>query len=177
MLLRNLMCIRKLLLIVHSNLLFITPTLYFILSVLALFPYQALLVSLLRVMGGIDGCGIISNLTQLFRISTRVKESLSNIVVKDIKGTPLFRPRLLKSLKAYNRKLSKNKKTYLNITAIFKAHTPIIRTKGVRLYIVGLIIRLKDLLVRFLILRGCAGKVIQVGLVLVVGQQRLKFYI
>ena len=58
-------------------------------------------------MGGIDSCNIILNLTQLFRISTRVRESLGNIVVKDIKGTPLLRPRLLKSLKAYNRKLSK----------------------------------------------------------------------
>jgi len=28
-----------------------------------------------------------------------MKKSLSNIVVKDIKSTPLFRPKLLKSLK------------------------------------------------------------------------------
>ena len=71
-----------------------------------------------------------------------------------------LRPRLLKSLKAYNRKLSKNRKTYFNITATLRAHVPITRTEGVRLYIVSLIERLKDLLIRFLILRGCAGKVI-----------------
>ena len=83
----------------------------------------------------------------------------------------------MKSLKAYNRKLSKNKKTYLNVTATFKAYAPVIKTKGVRPHTVGLIARLKDLLVRFLILRGRAGKVVQAGLVLVVGQQRLRFYI
>ena len=48
-------------------------------------------------------------------------------------------------------------------------HVLITRTKGVRLYIVGLIIRLKDLFIRFLIFRGYAGKVIQVGPVLVTG--------
>ena len=160
----------KLLFIVYSDLLFITPTLYFILSIPALFLYQVLLVSLLKVMGSIDGCSVILNLTQLFRISARVRESLGDIVVKDIKGIPLLRPRLLKSLKAYNGKLSKNRKTYLNTTATFKAHTLIIRTKGVRPYIIGLITCLKDLLIRFLILRGHTGKVIQAGLVLVMGQ-------
>ena len=111
-------------------------------------------------MGGIDSYGIILNLTQLLRISTRVRESPGNIVVNNIKGTPLFRPRLLKCLKAYNRKLSKKRKAYLNITTTLKAYILIIRTKGIRPYIVGLIICLKDLLIRLLILRGYTGKVI-----------------
>ena len=46
----------------------------------------------------------------------------------------------------------------------------IIKTKGIRLYTVGLITRLKDLLIRFLILKGRTGKVVQAGLVLVTGQ-------
>ena len=111
-------------------------------------------------MGGINSYSVISNLTQSLRISTRIKESLGDIVVKDIKGTPLFRPRLLKSLKAYNRKLSKNRKTYFNVITTLRAYAPIIRTKGIRHYIVGLIIRLKDLLIRLLILRGHIGEVI-----------------
>ncbi len=111
-------------------------------------------------MGSINSCGIILNLTQLLRISAGVRESLGDIVVKDIKGIPLLRLRLLKSLKAYNRKLFKNRKTYFNITATFKVYVPVIRTKGVRPYIIGLVICLKDLLVRFLILRGYIGKVI-----------------
>ncbi len=175
MLFRNLMYIYKLLPIVYGDLLLIT--LYFILSILALFPYQVLLVSLLKVIGGIDSRGVISNLTQLLRISAGVRESLGDIVIKDIKGTPPLRPRLLNSLKAYNKKLSKNRKTYLNTTATFRAHILITRTKDIRPYIIGLIIRLKDLLVRFLILKGHIGKVIQAGLVLIIGQQRLRFYI
>src|SRR6266567_2055742 len=99
-------------------------------------------------MGGINSCGIILNLTQLLRISTKVRKNLGDIVVKDIKGTLLFRPRLLKSLKACNRKLSKNRKTYFNTTAALKAYALVIRTKGVRPYIVGLITYLKDFLVR-----------------------------
>ena len=160
---------------VYSNLLLITLCL--ILSILALFPYQVLLVSLLRIMGGINSCGVILNLTQPLNISARVRESPGNIVVKDIKGTPPLRPRLLKSLEAHNRRLSKKKKTYLNITTTLKVYALIIRTKGIRLYIVGLIIYLKDLLIRLLIFRGYIGEVIQAGLVLVMGQQRLRFYI
>ena len=72
----------------------------------------------------------------------------------------LLRPRLLKSLKAYNGKLSKNRKTYLNATATFRVYVLVIRTEGVRPYIVGLIVCLKDLLIRLLILKGCAGKVV-----------------
>ncbi len=37
-------------------------------------------------------------------------------------------------------KLPKDKKIYLNITTAFKAHVLIIRTKGVKPYIVSLII-------------------------------------
>ena len=127
-------------------------------------------------MGGIDSHGVILNLTQPLSISTRVRESLGNIVVKDIKGTPLFRPRLLKSLKAYNKKLSKKRKTYLNITTTLRAHVLITRTKGIRPYIVGLIICLKDLLIRLLIFRGYTGKVIQAGPAPVAGQRRLRLY-
>ena len=82
----------------------------------------------------------------MFRISTGVRESLGDVVVKDIKSTPPLRPRLLKSLKACNRKLFKNRKTYFNATATFKAHVLIIRIKGVRPYIVGLV---KNFLIRF----------------------------
>ena len=85
---------------------------------------------------------------------------MGDIVVKDIKGTLLLRLRLLKSLKAYNRKLSKNRKTYFNATATFKAYAPVTKTEGIRPYTVGLVARLKDLLIRFLILRGHIGKVI-----------------
>ena len=66
----------------------------------------------------------------------------------------------MKYLQAYNRKLSKKRKTYLNITATLKAHAPITRTKGIRPYIVGLITHLKDLLIRLLIFRGYTGKVV-----------------
>ena len=85
---------------------------------------------------------------------------MGDVVVKDIKGILPFRPRLLKSLKACNRKLFKNRKTYLNATATLRVYILVIRTKGIRPYTVGLIICLKDLLVRFLIFRGHAGKVI-----------------
>ena len=58
--------------------------------------YQVLLTSLLGIMGNIDSYNIVLNLTQLFSISTKIRECLGNIVVKDIKGMPLFRLRLLK---------------------------------------------------------------------------------
>ena len=88
--------IYKLLSVIDSDLLFITPILYPILSILTLFIYQALLAGLLRIIGNIDGYSIVLNLTQSFSINTGIREYLSNIVVKDIKGMPLFRPRLLK---------------------------------------------------------------------------------
>ena len=55
-----------------------------------------LLASLLGIIGNINSYNIVLNSTQLFSISTRIKECLNNIIVKDIKGTPLLRPRLLK---------------------------------------------------------------------------------
>ena len=85
---------------------------------------------------------------------------MGNVIVKDIKGILLFRFRLLKNLKAYNRKLPKNRKIYFNTTVTLKAYTPVTKTKGVRPYTVGLITCLKDLFVRFLILKGYIGKVI-----------------
>ena len=57
-----------------------------------------LLVGLLGIINSIDGYSIILNLTQSLKISIRVRESLGNIVVKNIKNTLLLRPRLLKSL-------------------------------------------------------------------------------
>ena len=98
-----------------------------------------------------------------------MREYLSNIVVKDIEGTPPLRPRLLK-LQISNRKLSKDKKTHLNITITLATHTLIIRTKGIRFYIVSLIIYLQDLFIGFLVLRGYIGKIIQAGLVLITSQ-------
>ena len=77
----------------------------------------------------------------MFSISTGMRECPSNIVVKDIKGTPLLRPRLLK-LQVSNKKLFKDRKTYFNITTTFTMYTPIIRTKSIRSYIVSLIIYL-----------------------------------
>jgi len=85
---------RELLLIVNNSLLLITPILYPILSIPTLLPYQALLASLLRIIGGVNSCGIVLNLTQTFSISARIKESPGNIVVKDIKGSLPLRPRL-----------------------------------------------------------------------------------
>jgi hypothetical protein len=101
MLFRNLTCIHKLLFIVYGDLLLITPIFYLIFSILALFPYQVLLVSLLRIVNSINGYSIVTNSTQLFRVSIRIGPG--NIVVKNIKGMPLLRLRLLKSLKACNR--------------------------------------------------------------------------
>ena len=68
-----------------------------------------------------------------------MKECPSNIVVKDIKGILLLRPRLLK-LQISNRKLFKDRKTHLNITVTFATHILIIRTKSIKFYTVSLII-------------------------------------
>ena len=46
------------------------------------------------IIGSINSCGIVLNLIKLFSIGAR--ESLGTIVVKDIKGLLLLRPRLLK---------------------------------------------------------------------------------
>jgi hypothetical protein len=66
----------------------------------------------------------------MFSISA--KKSLDNVVVKDIKGLLQFMPRPLKF------KVS-NRKAYLNATAAFSIYTLIIRTKGIKSYIVSLI--------------------------------------
>ena len=75
---------------------FITLILYFIFNILTLLTHQALLASLLRIIGNINSYSIVLNLTQLFSISTKMRECLGNIVVKDIKGTLPLRPRLIK---------------------------------------------------------------------------------
>ena len=54
---------RKLLPVVDSNLFLITPILHPILNIPALLSHQALLASLLRIVGNIDGRSIVSNLT------------------------------------------------------------------------------------------------------------------
>ena len=71
-----------------------------------------LLAGLLGVIGSVNGCGIILNLTKLFSISARMRESLGNIIVKDIKELLLFRPKLLK-LKISNRNLLRIEKLTL----------------------------------------------------------------
>jgi len=103
---------RELLFIVDSNLLLITPILYPILSVPTLLLYKALLASLLGIIGSKNGRSIVSNLTKLFSIYARIKESLGDIVVKNIKGTSPLRPRLLK-LKVSNRNLLRIEKLTL----------------------------------------------------------------
>ena len=108
----NLTRMRELFFIIYSDLLFITPIFYFILSILILFPYQVLLASLLRVINSVNSCSIVLNLTKLFSISTGIKESPGNVIVKDIKGLLLLKPRLLK-LKVSNRNLLKIKKLTL----------------------------------------------------------------
>ena len=83
--------------------------------------YQALLASLLEIIDSIDSCNIILNLTQSLNISTKIKEHLGNIIVKDIKGILLFKPKLLK-LKINNKKLFKDKKAYFNIATAFNIY-------------------------------------------------------
>ena len=162
------MYIHKLLFIINSDFLFsdflfsnllITPILYFIFSILTLLTHQVLLAGLLRIIGNINGYSIVLNSTQLFSISAEIKDCINNIIVKNIKGMLPLRPRLIK-LQVSNRKLSKDRKTYFNITAIFTTHTLIIRTEGIRSYIVSLIVCLQDLFIGFLVLRECVGKII-----------------
>src|ERR1700733_14036499 len=95
---------------VDSNLLLITPISNSILSILTLLLYKALLTGLLGIIGSIDSHSIVLNLTKLFSIGTR--ESLGNVVVKDIKGLLPLRPRLLK-LKVSNRNLLRIEKLTL----------------------------------------------------------------
>ena len=63
-------------------------------------------------MGSVNSHSIVSNLTKSFSISTGMRECLGNIIVKDIKGILLLRPRLLK-LKVSNRNLLKIEKLIL----------------------------------------------------------------
>ena len=70
-----------------------------------------------------------------------MRECLGNIVVKDIKGTPPLRLRLIK-LQVSNRKLFKDKKIYFNTTATLTMYTLIIKTEGIKSYTVSLIIYL-----------------------------------
>jgi len=74
-------------------------------------------------------------------LALKYKKSLGNIVVKDIKSTLLFRPRLLKKLKVSNRKLSKDRKTYFNVITIFSTYTPIVKIKSIKPYIESLAIK------------------------------------
>jgi len=55
----------------------------------------------------------------------------------------LFKSRLLKKLKINNRKLFKDRKTYLNAIIIFNTYTPITKTKGVKSHAESLTIKLK----------------------------------
>ena len=68
-----------------------------------------MLASLLGIIGSVNSYNIVLNLTKLFNIYTKIRESLGNIVVKDIKGMSLLRPRLLK-IKVSNRNLLRIKK-------------------------------------------------------------------
>ena len=80
------------------------------------------------------------NLTQLFSISTRIRERLGDIIVKDIKRMLLLRPRLLESLKLVIENYLQDRKAYLNITTALSIYILIIRTKGIRSNVVCLII-------------------------------------
>src|ERR1700721_1949886 len=126
---------------VDSNLLLITLIPYLILNILTLLLYKALLASLLGIIGSIDSCSIVLNLTKLFSIYAKIKESLGNIVVKDIKGTLPLRPRLLK-LKVSNGNLLRIEKAHLNATTTLSIYALIIRTKGIKSNAVRLIIGL-----------------------------------
>ena len=67
---------------------------------------------MLRIIGSVDSHSIVLNLIKLFSIYAKIKESLGNIVVKDIKETSLLRPRLLK-LKVSNGNLLRIEKLTL----------------------------------------------------------------
>ena len=73
----------------------------------------------------------------MLSISTR--ECLGDIVVKNIKGTPLLRSGLLESLKLVIENYLGDRKTHLNVTTAFSIYVTIIGTKGIRPYVVYLI--------------------------------------
>jgi len=77
----------------------------------------------------------------MFSIGAGIRESLGNVVVKDIKGSSSLRPRPLK-LKISNRNLLRIGKAHFNVTAVFNTYILIIRTKGVRFYTMSLIVSL-----------------------------------
>jgi hypothetical protein len=75
----------------------------------------------------------------LFSIGARIRERPGDVIVKDIKGTPPLRPRLLESLKLVIEKLLWDRKTHLNITTTLSTYATIIGTKGIRPYVVCLV--------------------------------------
>ena len=176
MLFRNLTRMRELLLVVRGNLLLIIPILHPILSIPTLLSHQALLAGLLGIVGGIDGRGIISNSTQSLSIGTGMRKRPGDVVVEDIESTPPLRPGLLESSKSVMENYPWDRKTHLDATAALGTHATITRTEGIRPYAVCLVAGLQDPLIRFLVFRGCAGKVIQAGPAPVAGQWRLGFH-
>ena len=67
----------------------------------------------------------------MLSISTRIRKRPGDVVVKDIKSTPLLRPGLLESLKLVIENYLWDRKTHLNVTAALSIYATIIRTKGV----------------------------------------------
>ena len=55
-----------------------------------------LLAGLLGIISNINSYSIVLNLTQSFSISTGIREYPGNIIVKNIKGIPPLRPKLVK---------------------------------------------------------------------------------
>ena len=77
---------------------------------------------MLGIVSSIDGRGIISNLTKSFSISVRMRESLGDIIIKDIEGSLLLRPRLLK-LKVSNENLLRIEKlTLMQLLLLLHTH-------------------------------------------------------
>jgi hypothetical protein len=167
---------RELLLVVYGDLLLIIPILHPILSIPALLAHQTLLAGLLGIVGSIDGRGIVSNSTQSFSISAGMGERPGDVVVKNIEGTPPLRPGLLESSKSVMENYPWDRKTYLDATAALGTHATITGTEGIGPYAVCLVASFQDPLIRFLVFRGCAGKVIQAGPAPVAGQRGLGFH-
>ena len=176
MLLRNLTRMRELLLVVYGDLLFIVPILHPIFGIPALLAHQTLLAGLLGIVRGVDGCGIVSNSTQSFSIGAGMRERPGDVIVKDIEGTPPLRPGLLESSKSVMENYPWDRKTHLDATTALGTHATITRTEGIGPHAVCLVAGLQDPLIRFLVFRGCAGKVIQAGPAPVAGQRGLGFH-
>ena len=85
-----------------------------------------LLASLLEIISNINGCSIILNLTQSFNISTKIRECLGNIIVKNIKDILPLKPRLLKP------KVS-NKNSLGNVVIKNIKGTPLLKPKLLKL--------------------------------------------